>query len=268
VTGIGSQFEYQYLESTSTFYKVPTTGTKGIPGATTTVPQDYFYQPNCPSNAPVGANGVVDDSLCTGALIECPRGQIRTRVYQRATGSGDVPVEAGLICVGPERTITLTDLTNLIGDNIQREFDKTAVGVPPLIVSPPTLALVNLPVIASTTTSLETLHITDPLTADVQLVPVPTWDFGDGSAKVTGPVGLAYDGTNAINDPGHYPLTHTYAKPGSYTITLSVLWTAASVTTARHPDPIPLAAPRPTVTTTNRLLVNAHEAHAVLVSGG
>jgi hypothetical protein len=174
----------------------------------------------------------------------------------------------GLICVGPDKTITLTDLTKLIGDNIQTEFDQKDVGVPPLVISPPSLALVNLPVIASTTTTPETLHITDPLTADVQLTPVPTWDFGDGSAKVSGPVGVAYDGTNAVTDPAHYPLTHTYAKPGSYTITLTVLWTATSVTTARHPDPIPLPDPRPTVTTANRIVVTAHEAHAVLVSGG
>jgi hypothetical protein len=267
-TTSGSTFEYQYVDSTATFYKVPTTGTQGVPGDTTTIPQEYFYVPNCPNNGPVGPGGQVDDNLCAQALVDCPDGQIRTRVYQRPVGSATVPTEAGLICVGPDGTITLTDLNLLIGDRIRTDFAERDVGKPALVASPPNLTLVNLPVITSTTVEAKALHITDPLEADVQLTPVTTWDFGDGTDSVRGPLGTPYDGTSALDDPGHYPLTHVYAKPGIYTITLTVLWTATGVTTAQHPAPIPLPGPQPSVTTASTLTLTAHEAHAVLVSGG
>ncbi len=198
----------------------------------------------------------------------CPPGQIRTRVFARDQGTAVVPREIGLICVGPERVITLADLNTDIQRQFQLDVAKKDVGTAPVTVSPPNLALVNLPIIMSTDLVAKNLHITEPLAADVQLVPVPTWDFGDGSAKVTGVIGLPYDGTNAIDDPGHYPLTHQYAKPGTYTITLSVQWTAASVTTARHPDPIPLPDPKPTLTVLSVFNLTTHEAHAVLVTGG
>ena len=150
----------------------------------------------------------------------------------------------------------------------QLDVARRTSDAPDASCSPPNLALVNLPIIISTDFDRQNLHITEPLAADVQLVPVPTWDFGDGSPKVTGVIGPPYDGTNAIDDPGHYPLTHQYKKPGTYTITLSVQWTAASVTTARHPDPIPLPDPKPTLVVPSVLNLTTHEAHAVLVTAG
>ena len=164
--------------------------------------------------------------------------------------------------------ITLPQLIIDLIPQVQNDLDTQLVTKPTVVLSPPNLALVNFPVIAATTLAPATLHITDPLEADVQITPVPTWDFGDHTAPVTGPVGATYDGTSALDDPAHYPLTHTYKQPGPHTVTLTVVWTAVSVTTAEHPAPIPLPDPHPTATTVTRVNVVAHEAHAVLVSGG
>jgi PKD domain len=268
VTGNGSEFDYQYIDAAAAFYAVPSSETIKVPGGTTLLPQEYLYQPDCPDNRPPGVDGAIDEELCAGAISACTKGDIQEKVFQRDAGTDDTPRLTGVICIGPKSTITLQQLTTQIHDHIQIDLSSQVVASPPIDISPPTLALVNLPVIAATALTAETLHITEPLVADVQITPVPTWDFGDGSPKVTGVVGVAYDGTSALDDPGHYPLTHTYAKPGDYTVTLTVLWTAVSVTTAQHPDPIPLPDPQPTATSTTTIALTAHEAHAVLVSGG
>ena len=187
-------------------------------------------------------------------------------MWARDAGTNDQWRLIGLECIGGPPTITLPHLITDLIPRLKVDIANTDVAKSTIDISPPTLALVNLPVIAATTLAPANLHITDPLEADVQITPVPTWDFGDGSPTVTGPVGLKYDGTSALDDPGHYPLTHTYKKPGNYTVTLSVVWTAVSVTTAEHPAPIPLPDPHPTATITTTVAVDAHEAHAVLVS--
>ena len=257
---------YKYVESTATFYAIPVGGTEADGTDGSVVPQEYFYEPNCPGNPPPAADGTTSDELCVGAITACPPGQLQMEVFQRNAGTEDPPKEIAVQCIGGAPTITLAHLITDLFPRLKVDIDSTEVTMSTIDISPPTLALVNLPVIAATQLTPANLHITDPLEADVQITPVPTWDFGDGSPTVTGPVGLKYDGTSALADPGHYPLTHTYRKPGSHTVTLSVLWTAVSVTTAEHPAPIPLPDPHPTATTTTTVVVDAHEAHAVLVS--
>jgi hypothetical protein len=77
--------------------------------------------------------------------------------------------------------------------------------------------------------------------------------------------GVPYDGTDPLTQGEHYPVLHTFRLPASYNVTATVTWTA----TMLHIDGLgDFPVTDKTRTFTGALELTAHEAHAVLVSGG
>ncbi len=99
------------------------------------------------------------------------------------------------------------------------DFRRLPLTPPPLTIQPArTEHLVNMPTIVYTAPAQQLLT-TDLLGYPVEVEATPmsyTWDFGDGTVLTT-------------TSPGHpYPnqdVAHPFARPGTYTLTLTTTWT-------------------------------------------
>ncbi len=262
---------FKYVYSNDALYKVPTYDvnppggfTDGEPG----VQYEYFYQVDCPGAYAVGADGDVGDINCNQTGTTCGRlGGIQLIVWYRPVGSKVAPTASRRpICSDGNNKVTIPELLVIVDPLIDDYMKTQNVDKPTVMVQPAQSALVNLPTIFSTPDA-GTLQMTfqEPMPGTVELVPTYTWDFGDGDHSAASGPGSPYDGTDPQTHPEHYPVQHTFRQATGYTIQASVTWTA----TRLHIDgvgDIPITDKTRVFDAT--LNVQAHEAHAVLVSGG
>ena len=99
------------------------------------------------------------------------------------------------------------------------DFRRLPLAPPPLTIQPDRAEhLVNMPTIVYTTPTQQLLT-TDLLGYPVEVEATPTsytWDFGDGTTLTTASPGHPYP---------HQDVAHPYARPGTYTITLTTTFT-------------------------------------------
>ncbi|MDX6244784.1 MAG: hypothetical protein QOE76_2507 [Frankiales bacterium] len=261
---------FKYVYSNNAFYKIPTHGpgpggfSDGDPG----VDYEFFYQMDCLGAPVVTANGDVGDLSCNQAGTACANaGGILLLVWYRVVGTTGPPLESRTpLCSQGNEKVTLPDLMNILDpqtDDYLKQMDAT---LPTVSAQPATSALVNLPTIFSTPDSgtLE-MPFLQPMRGTLELVPTYSWDFGDGTPINLTAAGLPYDGTDPQTHGEHYPVLHTFRQAASYNVKATVTWTA----TRLHIDGLgDFPVTDKTRTFTGALELTAHEAHAVLVSGG
>lgn len=101
----------------------------------------------------------------------------------------------------------------------ETDFRRLPLTPPPLTIQPDRAEhLVNMPAVVYTAPAQQLLT-TNLLGYPVEVEATPTsytWDFGDGTVLTTTTPGHPY--------PNH-DVAHPYARPGTYTITLTTTWT-------------------------------------------
>jgi hypothetical protein len=238
--------------------------TDGAPG----VQYEYFYQTDCPGSPPVTAGGDVGDLNCNQTGTSCANaGGILLLVWYRVVGTNGPPIESRTpICSQGNNKVTVPDLLIILDPRVDNYLKTQELDKPTVFAQPSKNALVNLPTIFSTpdTGTLE-MPFLDPMPGTLEIVPSYAWDFGDGSSNTASAPGVPYDGTDPQKNPDHYPVLHTFQQPAGYQVTATVTWTATTL----HIDGVgDIAVTDKTRVFTGVLPVAAHEAHAVLVSGG
>jgi hypothetical protein len=261
---------FKYVYSNNAFYKIPTHGpapggfSDGDPG----VDYEFFYQMDCPRAPIVTAGGDVGDLSCNQTGTPCSNaGGILLLVWYRVVGTTGAPIESRTpLCSQGNEKVTVPDLLNILDPVADNYLQQVDVAQPTVSAQPATSALVNLPTIFSTPDSgtLE-MPFLEPMRGTLELVPTYSWDFGDGSTNGVSAPGVPYDGTDPQTHGEHYPVLHTFRLPASYHVTATVTWTA----TMLHIDGLgDFPVTDKTRTFVGALELTAHEAHAVLVSGG
>ncbi|SNQ48901.1 PDK repeat-containing protein [Frankia canadensis] len=131
---------------------------------------------------------------------------------------------------------------------------------PSIVIAPSGRSIANLATILySPTPPSYTFNVDQPVVATISAVPHYHWDFGDGSTGPDAP-GRPYDAAISPRDHPDAYVTHGYARPGQFQVTLTVTWngtfTLPGVAQAFPLEAVNLAAAQP-------LVVN--EASGVLV---
>ena len=261
---------FKYVYTNNAFYKIPTQGPApgGFDEGDSGVDYEFFYQMDCAGAPAVSATGDVGDLSCNQTGTPCANaGGVLLLVWYRVVGSGAAPTESRTpLCSQGNDKVTVPDLLNILDPEVDHYMQTMDVDKPVVTAQPATSALVNLPTVFSTPDSgtLEMPFLL-PMPGTLELVPTYSWDFGDaGSDNPTSP-GIPYDGTDPQTHGDHYPVLHTFRQAGDYDVRATVTWTATTL----HIDGIgDIPVTDKTRAFTGALDLTAHEARAVLVSGG
>lgn len=188
-------------------------------GGTTAPTTEYARVPDCPANAPGGAQ----DSLCNNATLTCPEpGAVRYRLYARPAADPPAPwAQQGLQCLTAAElaaaaagTVAAAPVVVTLADFQQVPF---APGTS-LLAPPGGQALVNLAVHVHADAAVQVLPtVVQGAAVQVRATPVAyAWDFGDGA------------GTGPSPDPGApWPAAgheHAYATPGARAVAMSTTY--------------------------------------------
>ena len=95
---------------------------------------------------------------------------------------------------------------------------------PAVTVQPTGNTFANLPTILHTPVPESfTFNVEEPVVATISAIPHYRWDFGDGEFGPDSP-GRPYDPAISPRDHPDAYVAHSYARPGTYQVTLTVTW--------------------------------------------
>ncbi len=126
-----------------------------------------------------------------------------------------------------------------------------ALPKPTLVVAPSGRSFANLPTVVYTPVPPAfVFNVDQPVLATITAVPHYRWDFGDGATGPDSP-GRPFDPAISPREHPDAYVSHAYRQPGTYTITLTVIWQGTfavpGVGQAFPLDPVVLAANAPVV---------------------
>jgi len=235
-------------------------GSGGGGGAAPTGPlYDYYYTPACSSNGPP-PNAA--DALCLGAATICADGGIYFFVFRRELDRATGAQVGGWdrvsnVCLSPDTPLPIPPIARVPG-LVRSEFKSDAVIASSASYQPRDGGVVNLETIfyANTpaTIQLAPLQI---LGFDVVITATATnyrWSWGDGESLDTASPGSPYP---------YQDVTHTYRRPGRYSVSVTVTYQGTYTIDGGAAQPITgtVTVPGPAVGITVR------EARAELVDG-
>lgn len=131
---------------------------------------------------------------------------------------------SGILCLDKAQLqIPLATVTLNLREELLRKLH-----TPVMKVRPDVSTFVNLPnvmwVEGAADDDVVTLDVPAPLTGQVWAKASYAWDFGDGSAGVTGRGNPFEQGVLPADAPGHYSVEHTYTAAGTYTVGVVQSW--------------------------------------------
>ena len=154
-----------------------------------------------------------NDSLCAHAVVTCPRGQIRYRVWFGRTR--EVLAVIGSVCWGSSQPVTRREFERSVHDAALRV-------VPPLRpgVNPAKSTLVSVPIVtwsgqSRTFRPRPMMLVGHRVSISAQAI--WQWQWGDGDIKWT---------TNAGQRYPSFAISHRYRHSGSYQIRVATIWQA------------------------------------------
>lgn len=172
----------------------------------------------------------VDDpqaALCIDAACEASNGnngylvQVFRRLVEADAWEPWPGREAECRAADIAESYPLEDIREEIIGELEEHFEEVAR--PEVTVAPARNAVVNIPVLASTVDVGDIgFEIDNPLPGVVTGSPSYRWAWSNGSGGA-GP-GQPYDGTNPVENEGHYPVRATYAASGTHSVGLTVTW--------------------------------------------
>ncbi|OAA28347.1 PKD domain protein [Frankia sp. EI5c] len=116
--------------------------------------------------------------------------------------------------------IAVDDLAARFADYLREELLPT----PNVLIQPAGNSFANLPAIVHTAVPPAfTFDVTEPVLATISAVPHYTWRFGDGESGPDAP-GRPYDPAISPREHPDAYVTHSYRRPGTYQVTLTVTW--------------------------------------------
>nr|WP_157892186.1 MULTISPECIES: PKD domain-containing protein [Frankia] len=248
---------------------LPTAGrAEAAPGGETRVPCVGVLWGSCDTRAT--ANGY-QYSYHDGVLERIPAGA-DGGVPRRASCGQACPDDPAAVCelyelVGPDPAMTPAE---------RAQFDQTMAGCnnyllpdnavpvaavqaaladylrdkllpkPSIVIAPSGRSFANLATILYTPVPESyTFNVDEPVVATISAIPHYRWEFGDGGTGPDAP-GRPYDSAISPRDHPEAYVSHEYARPGQYQVTLTVTWdgtfTLPGVAQAFALDPVTLAA--------------------------
>jgi hypothetical protein len=193
-----------------------------IRGAETNGPLiEYDYRSTC--DLPGGNGG------CAGGTLKCAaRGTQSVFVAQRQVTPtvGAWSLQPGSVCLTPAQQLPWSPAQ--LQAFVDSYFRRLPLPLPALTLQPGDRAVVNLPLVASTTAPGQT-------TFTVNQAPFPTititasvrweWSWGNGASTSTTWPGRPYDGVDPRTSPDHY-VSHAYSAPSpAATVGVTATWT-------------------------------------------
>ena len=152
-------------------------------------------------------------SMCAHAVVTCPAGKIRFRVWFGKTV--DELTVVGSVCWGSSRPATRREFESQVKQSALRLLPQQQPGISPRLET-----LVSVPVSVwsgqSQTVRPKPMSLSGH---NVQIIAKATWlwQWGDGTRNWTGLPG------------GRYPksgISHKFSKPGNYSLRLTTVWQA------------------------------------------
>jgi hypothetical protein len=188
---------YQYVYVNGTLRRVPATVDLGGKALT--------YVPACQGDACYGPGDFCALATQLAGFLIDPNGVVPN---QAACAAPAAPA-LDLAAVEAQLTAYLRD---------------RALPRPTVKVQPTGRTFTNLPTIFYLPNPATfTLPVNQPVAATITAAPHYRWNFGDGTSGGDSP-GRPYNpSVSPRDDPGYY-VSHLYAKPGTYRVTLTVTW--------------------------------------------
>ncbi|MEX5635457.1 PKD domain-containing protein [Parafrankia sp. FMc2] len=127
--------------------------------------------------------------------------------------------ECGPVLYDPDG-IAVDDLAAQFADYLREELLPT----PEVVIQPVGNSFANLPSIMHTAVPAAfTFDVTEPVLATISAAPHYAWRFGDGESGPDAP-GRPYDPAISPRDHPDAYVAHSYRRPGTYQVTLTVTW--------------------------------------------
>lgn len=208
---------FQYVFVGGKLKKIPTTVTVGG--------QQNVFVPDC-----------TDPLNCIGPGTFCTlAGQLGGLLVNPAGGGNN-----GAACQAPPADPGID--IGAVEAQLTNYLRQKALPRPHVKVQPNGNTFTNLPTIFYLPNPATfTLPVNQPVAATITAMPHYRWNFGDGTVGVGDNPGRPYNPNVSPRDnPGYY-VSHEYAKPGRFQVTLTVTW-QGTFTVAGAPQVFPLGA--------------------------
>ncbi|EIV96454.1 PKD domain-containing protein [Frankia sp. QA3] len=142
----------------------------------------------------------------------------------------------------PDNAVPLAAVRAALADYLRDKL----LPKPSIVIAPSGRSFANLATILYTPVPESyTFNVDQPVVATISAIPHYRWEFGDGETGPDAP-GRPYDSAISPRDHPEAYVSHDYARPGQYQVTLTVTWdgtfTLPGVAEAFPLDPVILAA--------------------------
>lgn len=154
------------------------------------------------------------EGLCQHALVGCPVGEVKYRVWFGKTAASSQVI--GSVCLGAGKPPTRRDIENRLDDLVVNYVPALRPQLAPkaqTLSSIPVYGWANQPELFKPPKFVLAGR-------DVQITAIPKWRWvwGDGQVQWTSEAGSPYPATD---------LSHTYRSPGKYEISVTTVWQAS-----------------------------------------